>query len=112
MRISDWSSDVCSSDLINYEMCVLTALRERLRCKEIWVVGADRYRNPDDDLPRDFETRRADYYRELGRSEDAGAFVTGLVRKSVVSGKRVSVRVTLGGRRIIKNKNRKTTKDH
>ena len=26
-------------------------LRERLRCKEIWVVGADRYRNPDDDLP-------------------------------------------------------------
>src|SRR3546814_18072104 len=76
MRISDWSSDVCSSDLINYEICVLTALRERLRCKEIWVVGADRYRNPDDDLPRDFETRRADYYRELGRSEDAGAFVT------------------------------------
>src|SRR3546814_6956465 len=52
---------------INYEICVLTALRERLRCKEIWVVGADRYRNSDDDLPRDFETRRADYYRELGR---------------------------------------------
>src|SRR3546814_16604236 len=84
MRISDWSSDVCSSDLddgrprinrINYEICVLTALRERLRCKEIWVVGADRYRNSDDDLPRDFETRRADYYRELGRSEAAGAFV-------------------------------------
>lgn len=63
---------------VNYEICVLTALRERLRCKEIWVVGADRYRNPDDDLPQDFETRRADYYRELGRSEDAGAFVTGL----------------------------------
>lgn len=63
---------------INYEICVLTALRERLRCKEIWVVGADRYRNPDEDLPQDFETRRADYYRELGRSEDAGAFVTGL----------------------------------
>src|SRR3546814_15346962 len=36
------------------------------------------YRNSDDDLPRDFETRRADYYRELGRSEDAGAFVGGL----------------------------------
>jgi len=24
---------------VNYEICVLTALRERLRCKEIWVVG-------------------------------------------------------------------------
>lgn len=47
----------------NYEICVLTALRERLRCKEIWVVGADRYRNPDDDLPKDFEARRAEYTR-------------------------------------------------
>jgi TnpA family transposase len=63
---------------VNYEICVLTALRERLRCKEIWVVGADRYRNPDDDLPQDFETRRADYYRELGRNQDASAFVAGL----------------------------------
>ena len=39
-------------DRINYEICVLRELRERLRCKEIWVVGADRYRNPDEDLPR------------------------------------------------------------
>jgi TnpA family transposase len=62
----------------NYEICVLTALRERLRCKEIWVVGADRYRNPDDDLPQDFEERRAEYYQELGRSQDARAFVDGL----------------------------------
>jgi hypothetical protein len=62
----------------NYEICVLTALRERLRCKEIWVVGADRYRNPDDDLPQDFEARRAEYYRELGRSQDARTFVDGL----------------------------------
>ena len=36
---------------INYEISVLQALRERLCCKEIWVVGANRYRNPDDDLP-------------------------------------------------------------
>lgn len=40
---------------ITYEICVLEALRVRLRCKEIWVAGADRYRNPDDDLPSDFE---------------------------------------------------------
>jgi hypothetical protein len=42
---------------------VLTALRERLRCKEIWVAGAEKHRNPDDDLPGDFEARRAEYYR-------------------------------------------------
>ena len=39
-------------DRINYEICVLRELRERLRCKEIWVGGADRYRNPDEDLPK------------------------------------------------------------
>jgi hypothetical protein len=41
-----------------YELCVLSQLRECIRAKEIWVVGADRYRNPDDDLPRclPFET--------------------------------------------------------
>ena len=26
--------------LIDYEICVLKALRERIRCKEIWVVDA------------------------------------------------------------------------
>jgi TnpA family transposase len=61
---------------INYEICVLQALRDRLRCKEIWVVGSDRYRNPDDDLPKDFEVRRAEYYRELGRTQDAKEFVS------------------------------------
>jgi TnpA family transposase len=34
-------------DRLKYELCVLQVLRERLRCKEIWVVGANRYRNPD-----------------------------------------------------------------
>jgi hypothetical protein len=43
---------------ITYEICVLEALREQLRCKEIWVVGANRYRNPDEDLPSDMETQR------------------------------------------------------
>jgi hypothetical protein len=44
---------------ITYEICVLEVLREQLRCKEIWVVGADRYRNPDEDLPVDFDAQRA-----------------------------------------------------
>ncbi len=28
---------------VNYEICVLQALRDKLRSKEIWVVGAKRY---------------------------------------------------------------------
>ena len=54
--------DAAGRDRINrvtYEVAVLEALREQLRCKEIWVVGANRYRNPDEDLPADFgEPRR------------------------------------------------------
>ncbi len=45
--------------------CVLQALREKVRTKEIWVVGANRFRNPDDDLPTDFEQNRATYYDAL-----------------------------------------------
>ena len=63
---------------INYEICVLKALRERLCCKEIWVVGANHYRNPDDDLPTDFETKRQIYYQALTLPEDVETFISGL----------------------------------
>ena len=63
---------------INYEICVLQALRERLRTKEVWVVGADRYRNPDDDLPSDFEVKRDEYYAELKQPQAAEEFVARL----------------------------------
>ncbi len=63
---------------INYEICVLKALRERLCCKEIWVVGASRYRNPDDDLPTDFDTKRQVYYQALTLPEDVETFISGL----------------------------------
>ena len=46
--------------------------------KEIWVVGADRYRNPDEDLPADFEAQRAAYYAALQHPQDAETFVAGL----------------------------------
>ncbi len=32
---------------INYEICTLQTLRERLRCKEVWVAGAGRFRSGD-----------------------------------------------------------------
>jgi hypothetical protein len=51
------------------------ALREQLRCKEVWVAGADRYRNPDDDVPADFDAQRVAYYAALNLPHEAGAFV-------------------------------------
>ncbi len=60
---------------INYEICVLHALREKLRCKEIWVIGAGRFRNPDEDVPGDFETNRDSYYAALNWPTDSKAFI-------------------------------------
>src|SRR3546814_12813305 len=94
MRISDWSSDVCSSDLV-------ATVPDRRR------VAARR------DLHARFYGQRQRCAR-LG--EHVGRFglhlggVSGHVpalgqdRTSVVQGKSVSVRVDLGGRRIIKKK--------
>ena len=63
---------------ITYEICVLQALRERLRCKEVWVVGSNRYRNPDDDLPTDFDAARAAYYTALNLPLDVDDFISSL----------------------------------
>src|SRR3546814_15651154 len=101
MRISDWSSDVCSSDL----------------------------KHPDDDRGEQAGKRqtgdRAEFLADdgidiigmrLGQLHlhralaGAGAEQSPRDRKSVVEGQRVSVRVDLGGRRIIKKKKTKILK--
>jgi len=58
-----------------YEVATFQALRDQLRCKEIWVVGADRWRNPDKDLPADFAEHRTDHYASLRKPLDPAAFV-------------------------------------
>ncbi|WP_433258535.1 hypothetical protein ACQPYK_23825 [Streptosporangium sp. CA-135522] len=58
-----------------YECGVWKTLREKLRCKEIWVVGADRWRNPDDELPKDFEADRAENCATLRKPLDPQVFV-------------------------------------
>jgi len=63
---------------MNYEISALQALRDKLRCKEIWVVGANRYRNPDEDLPSDFEERREENYKALKQPLDAETFIATL----------------------------------
>ncbi len=60
---------------IPYEVCVLKALREKLRCREIWTEGAARFRNPDDDLPPNFDAERKIHYQALNLPEDALEFI-------------------------------------
>jgi len=66
---------------ISYEWCVLTKLREKLRCKEVWVKGAHRFRNPDQDLPQDFDTQRGEYYAALEQPLEAKGFAENVRRK-------------------------------
>src|SRR3546814_20269056 len=85
MRISDWSSDVCSSDLRKIGRHRVE--RGALVGNVIRALG-----QPGERAGRDRERRPAD-----------------IDRKSVVSGKSVSVRVDLGGRRIIQKKKTSST---
>jgi TnpA family transposase len=81
-----WQSAVIEYDLegnrrinrINYEVCVLHALREKLRNRTIWVEGADRHRNPDEDTLADFYDQRPDYYAVLDLPLDAAVFTARL----------------------------------
>src|SRR3546814_14993392 len=94
MRISDWSSDVCSSDLVPPPHAV--DLPGPLCQPQSALAGEGHRRRADPGLrPR---AERPGGARPGRRAAAAGD------RKSVVEGKRVSVRLDLGGRRIIKKK--------
>lgn len=79
----DWSSLIHRTDTrgrqrvtrMVYEVATFQALRGQLRCKEIWVVGADSWRNPEQDLLADFEQRRDENYRELRKPLDPTVFI-------------------------------------
>src|SRR3546814_1576535 len=98
MRISDWSSDVCSSDLD-----LLGACRSRRHDEQAGVlipgtgqpVRRERRRQAAPDDEPEVASPGARDEARVGRCGD---------RKRGVEGKSVSVRVDLGGRRIIKNK--------
>lgn len=78
LLLEDGSNGTQRINRINYEIGVLQALRDRLRCKEVWIEGADRFRNPDDDLPADFATHRDDYYKALQQPQVADEFIDSL----------------------------------
>src|SRR3546814_12895851 len=138
MRISDWSSDVCSSDLqigrhaarldnclvdigehalhrlvikpppghFGRQLILFVDLVERRGVaagafEQLTLIGAREVNRRVGVLPRrgHFLARLVDLARRVG--------LTDLDRKSVVSGTRVSVRLALGGRRVLKKKNYK-----
>ena len=89
---------------IAYELCVLMALRDALRRREVYVAGASRWKDPEADLPADFDENRDVHYYALGKSLDATEFVDGLRKPSTTayqSSTRPDQDGTSGGVRII-----------
>src|SRR3546814_17340206 len=101
MRISDWSSDVCSSDLERASTAALavTAIRSRsmsstsLMLHQAALTGMFTICSVESSL-----------ISSSSRAKRTAITHTGEDRKSVVQGKSVSVRVDLGGRRSMKKK--------
>jgi hypothetical protein len=60
------------------ELCVLAALRDALRRREVGVVGGRRRRSPETDLPADFDLNPDVHYAAIRQPLDPTAFVDGL----------------------------------
>src|SRR3546814_11915166 len=98
MRISDWSSDVCSSDLVEW-------LEAHFRA-QVFPIVTPQALDPAHPFPF-IPNRGSGVMFDLVRLSDSEP-VRELDRKSVVKGKSVSGRVDIGGRRIINTKNKST----
>src|SRR3546814_19455516 len=98
MRISDWSSDVCPSDLARpRRLCPAGDLYVVVNVREHAIFQRDG-KHLYCEVPISFADAALGGELEVPTMED---------RRSVVSGRRVSVRVELGGRRMSKKKHHK-----
>src|SRR3546814_11203530 len=91
MRISDWSSDVCSSDLPT----PASGVHDITELDQTWAGAAGDMVSTTGDLQVFLHALLTGQLLPPAQQRD---------RKSVVLGKSVSVRVDLGGRSIIKKK--------
>src|SRR3546814_17996327 len=103
MRISDWSSDVCSSDLVSSGMVTKQRYGQQKGGQKRATLASLK-KNIKDIAQGDEDLLLQDLFKSKFCSHITTSHDDSIDRKSVVSGTSVSVRVDLGGRRIIKKK--------
>src|SRR3546814_19980912 len=113
MRISDWSSDVCSSDLRSFSMRVMVIVKAT-KNSEAGVMPSEKLLAEMGKFNEELVKAGVMLAGEGLHPSSKGkrvVFSSGKKdRKSVVEGKSVAGRVDLGGRRIIKKKKKKENK--
>lgn len=60
---------------------MLVALRDAIRRREIYIEGGNRWRDPEDDLPGDFDTAREVHYAAICQPLDSTGFIAGLKQR-------------------------------
>src|SRR3546814_13938417 len=108
MRISDWSSDVCSSDLIlpgSLKSLVVVDLKLDVVEKNLAHVHSLLFLESDIIVLRTAQHPVSYVQSRCEKRHHPACRTVAADRKSVVKGKSVSVRVALGGRRIIRKNN-------
>jgi TnpA family transposase len=66
---------------IDYELCVLRNLQEKVKTKEVWIQNSYKYRNPEKDLPYDFNEKRSYYDNILNKPQKAKYFIHKIKKK-------------------------------
>src|SRR3546814_17515294 len=109
MRISDWSSDVCSSDLSRDHGVVVVfrflPIAQASHGDDLGATGFDFFAQA---MTIDFDGIGGDFFTPLAKQIDDLILAD---RKRVVWGQRVSVRLALGGRLTIKKQSTQTSKN-
>ena len=92
---------------IPYELCLLVSLREALRRREVFVDGSGKWRDPEDDLPQDFDASRELHYEALRKPLDPAKFIFDLKLRMNRSLERLDIGLladTTGGVKITKRR--------
>ena len=70
--ISQNNNEINKAD---YELGVLDSLKDKIKLKEIFIKEANMFKDPDKELPQDFEKKKEEYFKEINQPLDVKKFI-------------------------------------